>query len=195
MKQPLAILCGLALCVAVTSCANGPWPAPPGAEIGELVDIKVAWFACQVDPLTGIPLNENCDIEQPSPPVIFPLTIYVQDGNTEDPINNIWVEVTSGFHDVYLLPQEVIEAVIYPDTDRWQDVAGSDEIWAQFSGSFEGDYKPTYLQTYTDNNGLAKLWVWVQRMPVDSQSGQAKESSILVDIGVDSAVINLQAGS
>jgi hypothetical protein len=195
MKQQLAVLCGLVLCASVASCASGPWQAPPGTLIGEQEDIKVAWFACQIDPITGDALNPNCDLEQPSPPVIFPLTIFLYDEETDLPVNNVWVEITSGFHDIYLLPQEVIEAVIYPDTENWQDVAGSDEIWAQFSGSFEGDYRPTYLQTFTDNNGLARLWVWVQTMPVDLQAGQAKEAGILIDIGVDKVSVTLQAGA
>ncbi len=195
MKQTLAILSALVVCVSVASCANGPWQAPPGTVIGEIEDIKVAWFACQIDPLTGAAVNPNCNVEQPSPPVIFPLTIQLQDEETELPVNNVWVDITSGFSDIYLLPQEVIEAVVLPDTPNWQDIAGSDEVWAQFSGTFEGDYRPTYLQTWTDNNGLVQLWVWVQRMPVDTQAGQAKESSILIDIGVDQLVLTLQAGA
>ena len=195
MKQKLSLLCGLVVCLSVASCANGPWQAPPGTVINEVEDVKVAWFACQIDPLTGQPLDQNCNLEQPSPPVIFPLTIYLTNEDTEEPVNNVWVEVTSGFEDIYLLPQEVIEAVIYPDTENWQEVAASDEIWAQFSGTFEGDYRPTYLQTSTDNNGLAKLWVWVQRMPVDTQAGQAKESSIMIDIGVQRTIVTMQAGA
>ncbi|MCP4869318.1 MAG: hypothetical protein GY898_11435 [Proteobacteria bacterium] len=195
MKQKLSLLSAVTGCLFVASCANGPWQAPPGTAIGEIEDIKVAWFACPVDPITGAALNPSCNLEQPSPPVIFPLTIYLVNEDTESPVNNVWVEITSGFEDVYLLPQEVIEAVIYPDTENWQDVATSDEIWAQFSGTFEGDYRPTYLQTYTDQYGMAKLWVWVQRMPIDTQAGTAKESSILIDIGVARTVITLQAGA
>jgi hypothetical protein len=67
-------------------------------------------------------------------------------------------------------------------------------VWAQFSGTWEGDYAPTFLETWTDNYGQAELWVWVQKMPLDPASGQAKQSSIMVDIGTDQMVIELQAG-
>ena len=194
MKLHVAILSILAV-ILLAGCDNGPWDAPPNAKIQEVDAFQVSWFGCQTDPITGEPLNENCDLEQPSPPVIFPLTLSVYDEETGTPINNVWMRVTSGFQDIYLLPQEVIEAIALPDTENWSDIGASEEVWAQFSGTWEGDYKPTFLETWTDNNGQADLWVWIQRMPLDPASGQAKQSSIMVDIGTDLMLIELQAGS
>jgi hypothetical protein len=193
MKLYVAILSVTAL--LLVGCDNGPWDAPPNAVIGEVDPLKVAWFGCQLDPATGMPMNPSCDIEQPSPPVIFPLTIDVYDEDTEVPVNNVWVRFTTGYVDIYVLPQEVIEAVALPDSTNWTDIAETSEVWAEFSGSFEGDYRPTFAEVWTDNYGRATVWVWVQRMPVDVASGQAKESMIMIDIGADSQIVDLQAGS
>ncbi len=193
MKLYAPFLCALLL--AASGCANGPWDAPPGSVLNDFEDMRISWFGCQTDPASGEPLNPNCNIEQPSPPVIFPLSLSVVNGETLLPVNNVWLSVTTGFKDIYVLPQEVIEAIALPDTDNWSDVAATDEVWAEFSGTFEGDYRPTYLETWTDNNGQVDVWVWIQKMPIDPSSGQAVQSSILVDIGVDSATLGLQSGS
>ena len=193
MKQLWMFLAVVA--VALSGCNAGPWDAPPGRILDDEEDFKVSWFGCQIDPLTFQPLDPNCDLDQPSPPVIIPFSIGVTDEETTTPVNNIWVRVSSGFKDVYLLPQEVIEAVALPDTENWQDVAASGEVWAEFSGSFEGDYRPTFVETWTDNNGQVDFWIWVDKMPVDPVSGQAVETSVLIDIGVDSATLLLQPGA
>jgi hypothetical protein len=193
MKLHVAV-CSVVAIILLAGCDNGPWAAPPGSVIQEIDAYQISWFGCQVDPLTGEPLSAACDIEQPSPPVIFPLTLNVYDEVTEYPVNNVWLRVTSGYADIYLLPQEVIEALALPDTENWSDIGATAEVWAQFSGTWEGDYAPTFLETWTDNYGQAELWVWVQKMPLDPASGQAKQSSIMVDIGTDQMVIELQAG-
>ena len=193
MKLHVAILSILAVFL-LNGCDNGPWDAPPGAVIEEIDAFQIAWFGCQIDPTTGQAISPNCDIEQPSPPVIFPLTINVYDEESEWPINNVWVRVSSGYSEIYLLPQEVIEAIALPDTENWSDIASTNEVWAEFSGTWEGNYAPTFLETWTDNNGQADLWVWVQAMPTDPASGQAKTTSITVDIGSDRMVIEMQSG-
>ena len=194
MKLHVAILSMLALFL-LAGCDNGPWEAPYGSVLEEIDSVQVAWFGCQIDPTTGEAMNPTCDLENPSPPVILPLTALVYDEELEVPVNNVWVRVTSGYRDIYILPQEVIEAIALPDTDNWSDIAQTEEVWAEFSGTWEGEYKPTFLETWTDNNGQADFWVWVERMPLDPASGQAKQTSIMVDIGVDFMVIDMMAGS
>lgn len=194
MKLHVAI-CSVLAVILLAGCDSGPWEAPPGTMIQEIDSFQVSWFGCQLDPLTGESLSPGCDIEQPSPPVVFPMTINLYNEESGVPVNNVWVRVSSGFHDIYLLPQEVIEAIALPDTDNWSDIANTDEVWAEFSGTWEGDYKPTFVETWTDNYGQAEVWVWIQKMPLDPASGQAKQSSIMIDIGVDLMVIELQAGS
>lgn len=190
-----ALLFFAVVAIATTGCNAGPWDAPPGSVISDVEDVKVAWFGCVLNPETGEAQSPNCDINQPSPPVIFPYRVAITNEDTELPVNNVWVRASSGFADIYILPQEVIEALALPDTENWNEIAESGEVWAQFSGDFEGDYRPTFLETWTDNNGQIDFWVWVQKLPVDPQSGQAKESGIMLDIGVDSAVVALTAGS
>ena len=114
MKLHVAV-CSVVAIILLAGCDNGPWAAPPGSVIQEIDAYQISWFGCQVDPLTGEPLSAACDIEQPSPPVIFPLTLNVYDEVTEYPVNNVWLRVTSGYADIYLLPQEVIEALARPD--------------------------------------------------------------------------------
>lgn len=194
MKLHVAVLSVIAV-ILLAGCDSGPWDAPAGTVIQEIDSFQVSWFGCQVDPATGEALNPTCDLEQPSPPVIFPITINVFDEETEWPVNNVWVRISSGFKDIYLLPQEVIEAIALPDTENWSDIEATEEVWAEFSGTWEGDYKPTFLETWSDNNGQAQVWVWVQMMPLDPASGQAKQSSVMVDIGVDMMLIDLQAGT
>lgn len=198
MKLRLVIPSVLSV-LLLAACDAGPWDAPYGSVIKEIETIQVSWFGCQIDPETGESTNPNCDLEQPSPPVVFPLNINVYNEDTEVPLNNVWVRVASGYQDIYLLPQEVIEAVGLPDewtdeNDDWDDIENG-EVWAEFTGTWRGDYRPTFAETWTDNTGTADVWVWIQRMPVDPLSGQAKQSSIFVDIGVDFVDIELQPGA
>ncbi|MEE2829300.1 MAG: hypothetical protein VX498_08940 [Myxococcota bacterium] len=187
MRQYATSLIALSLLVVSSACDTGPWDAPPGSEIAEVEDIEVSWFGCLLDPVTGAQQNPNCEI---SPPVQIPVTVLVQNATTLVPLNNIRITFTSGFTDVYLLPQEVIEAIALPDTESWAAIMSNGEIWAEFSGQWEGDYRPTYYETWTDNNGLAEFWVWVERMPQDP-TGLPKETFVRADIGVHHTFISL----
>lgn len=189
MRSYLVLFAMLSIVALGTACDNGPWDAPPGSEIVELEDIRVAWFGCVLEPTTGEPQNPNCE---PSAPVQIPVTAQVRNSDSLEPLNNVRISFTSGFGSIYLLPQEVIEAIALPDTENWADIMSSGEIWAEFTGEWEGDYRPTYYETWTDSNGLVQFWIWVDSMPVDA-TGNPKDTMIRADIGVDHKFFKLSS--
>jgi len=168
-------------------CDSGPWDAPPYAEIDDIEDINVSWTACRLDPLTGGPQTPGCEND---PPVILPLTVMVRDVRTNSPLNNVRIWYASGFHKILLLPQEVLEAVDLPDTDRWEYLAGQGNVFAEFSGTFDGNYRPTFYEGWTDSHGLSNVWLYIEEMPTDD-SGQPKEAGVMISIGVDTITVKL----
>jgi len=187
MSRILLLLVSAPLLGFLLGCDAGPWDAPPYAEISEIEDINVSWTSCRLDPLTGLPQTPGCE---PDPPVILPLNIMVRDARYSSPLNNVKIWYSSGYHKIYLLPQEVLEAVELPETDRWAYLAERGDVFAEFSGAFDGDYKPTFYEGWTDANGLSSVWVYIEEMPTDD-TGQARESGILISIGVDTLTVKL----
>ena len=118
----------------------------------------------------------------------------VRDVNTEAPANNIRVWFTSPYSDVYLLPQEVLEALNVPSGGDWDQVIDRGEIWAEFSGRFDGNYRPTYHEGWTDRRGVASVWVWVNTMPTD-ESGAPLQTQVQVSIASDTTALRLQGGA
>lgn len=186
MKLLLVLL--TLLMFVLSGCATGPFDAPPSAKFGDVEDIIVPWFSCPINETSG-EVEEGC---AESDAVIFPLSIFVLDKDTDLPINNVRVTFTSLFKDIYVMPQSVIEAVVLPESERWSDVAAGGEVFAQFSGNFEGDYRPTFHDTWTDGAGRARTWVVVQRMPTDAV-GQVVESTIIIDMGIETLAFKLQS--
>ena len=94
--------------LVLPACSTGPVDATFNYELVDMEDMIVPWVGCQIDQLTGQPLNPNCQV---SDPVIFRLDARVRDTDTQTPGNNIRVWFTSTYGDIYLLPQEVLEAI------------------------------------------------------------------------------------
>ncbi len=186
--QAMLVVLGIWGLVGV-ACDAGPWDAPPNSEIVDIEDIQVSWTGCSIDQTTGELQNPGCE---QSPPVIFRLDALVRNETTLSPLNNIRIWYTSGYKNIYLLPQEVLEAVTTPESPRWADVAGDGEIFAEFAGTFEGDYRPTYYEGWTDNQGVSTVWIWIDSMPLD-ETGKAKESGIIVSIGAETEIVSLTA--
>jgi hypothetical protein len=182
----LLFLAALAL-TFVTGCDAGPWDAPPYAEIGEIEDIQVAWSSCRLDPLSGLPQTPGCEND---PPIIIPINAMVRDVRNGSPLNNVRIWYASGFNKIFLLPQEVLEAVDLPDTERWAYLAGEGNVYAEFSGTFDGDYRPTFYEGWTDSHGLSSVWLYIEEMPTDD-TGQPKESGVIISIGVDTITLKL----
>lgn len=176
------------LMFVLSGCATGPFDAPPSATFSDVEDIIVPWFGCTIDDVTGLP-DPEC---RESDPVIFPLSIYVEDEDTNLPINDVRVTFTSLWGDIYVMPQSVIEAVVLPNSERWSDVDAGGEVFAQFSGQYEENYQPTFHDTWTDAAGRARTWVFIERMPQD-EAGQVVESTILIDMGVETVAFKMQS--
>lgn len=186
----------LPLAALLPACSLGPWPAPPGATI-EMIedDITVPWFPCT----DVIP---DCVESQ----FLIHTSVRVED-ELGDPLNNVEVAFTSMWQDVFFVPQSVIQAVDYPSTSSWAAIESSGDVYAELTGEFDGDYRPTYFETATDRNGRSEVWIWVESLPINlSQAGQAGGGggaavlqpigvSILVDIGADSRALELSAGA
>jgi len=187
MRSYITLLTLLSIAAFSLGCDTGPWDAPPGSEIQDVEDIRVPWFGCLQDPTTGENQSPSC---VDSAPVQIPITVQVLSGASGVPLNNIRIAFSSGYSEVLLLPQQVIEALEVPPGGSWESVVSNGEIWAEFTGSWEGDYRPTYYETWTDNHGLARFWIWVERMPKDA-TGTAKDSFVLADIGVHQLIIKL----
>ena len=187
MSRYLTLLLAVMSLSFVMGCDAGPWEAPPYAEISDIEDINVSWTACRLDPLTGGPMTPGCEND---PPVILPLNIMVRDARNGSPLNNVKIWYASGYHKIYVLPQEVLEAIDLPDTDRWAYLTDRGDIFAEFSGSLDGDYRPTYHEGWTNANGLSSVWLYIEEMPTDD-GGQIMESGVMISIGVDTLAVKL----
>ena len=177
--------------LVLPACSTGPIDATFNYELVEFEDLAVPWTGCTIDQQTGQQTNPNCEL---SDPVIFRLDARVRDTNTEIPGNNIRVWFTSPYNDIYLLPQEVLEAINVPSGGDWDQVIDRGEVWAEFSGRFDGNYRPNYHEGWTDRRGVASVWVWVNSMPLD-ETGIALQSELHVSIASDVAIMRLQAGA
>ncbi len=172
------------------ACSTGPVDATFRHELVAFEDIKISWQGCALDTETGAQTVPNC---QNSSPVILRLDARVRDTETDLPVNNVRVWFNSGYELIYLLPQEVLEAIEVPITEGWDEVLGRGEVWAEFAGTFEGDYRPTYHETSTDQNGLATVWLYIQEMP-RGPAGIAVEGSVMVSIASDVQILKLSPG-
>ena len=169
------------------ACSTGPVDATYRHEIVAFEDLQVNWIGCQLDQETGQQQNPNC---QNGNPVIIRLDARVRDIDTELPVNNVRVWFNSAYERVYLLPQEVLEAIEIPVTEGWDEAMGRGDIWAEFAGTFEGDYRPTYHEGWTNQAGVASVWLYIEEMP-RSEQGQATETSIIVSTATDVALMKL----
>lgn len=172
---------------ALPACSTGPVDATASMEIVQFEDLKVAWQGCSLDAETGEQENPNC---RNSNPLIVRVDARVRDIDTELPVNNVRVWFNSTYELIYLLPQEVLEAIEVPVTEGWDEVLARGEVWAEFAGTFEGDYRPTYHESWTDSNGMASVWLYIQEMP-RNETGRSVESSIAISIATDVQYLKL----
>ncbi len=191
MMIRLLACAGFTALFVLSGCVSAPVDAPYYARIQEFEDTEVPWIGCRRDQNTGELQNPNCLV---SDPVIFRLDARVYDTRSLLPMNNVRIWFSSPFNRIYLLPQEVLEAIELPpdDPDSGWTSATQDqqELWAEFAGTFEDDYRPTYHEGYTDGSGNATVWIYVESMPIDEQ-GQAVETAISVGIASHTTIATL----
>lgn len=177
-----------AVAVAATLLASctGHWPAPPSAALTVPEGIEVGWDPYQ----GGDPDHYN---------LLYPLSVSVTDGEGGYALNSIEVDFFSVSSGIYLLPESVIRIAVPEGEDGsdlrddpdsgWYDADPEDGYpYAEFIGEFEDDYHPTYYQGVTDSSGVARVWLWIEDMPV-SQDDEGEyivgDTSVLIDIGVE----------
>jgi hypothetical protein len=177
--------------LVLPACSTGPIDATFNYELTEFEDLTIPWRGCQIDATTGLQQNPNCAV---SDPVIFRLDARVRDANSLVPANNIRTWFTSPYNDIYLFPQEVLEAIQVPSGGDWDQVIDRGEIWAEFSGRFDGNYRPNYHEGWTDRRGVASVWVWVNSMP-RQETGAATQTELHVSIASDTAIVRLQSAN
>ena len=188
-SKKLLILAFAAL--LLPACATGPVDATYNYEIVEMDDFQLPWTGCLLDQQTGQPLNPECE---PSPPVIVRLDARVRDSLTNIPANNVRIWFNSAYSDAYLLPPEVLEAIEIPSGGNWDTVTNQGEVWAEFSGTWDGNYRPTYFEGWTDKNGLASAFLFVNTMPTNP-TGQPIQMTVTVSTASDTEIILFQGGA
>ena len=176
---PMMVACG------------GPFPAPYQSEIAPIDDIEFPWPGCRLDPFTGQKIQPSC--EDPEP-MILRIDMLVRNIDSLIGYNNVRVSFNTSYHDIYVLPPEVIQAVDTPSSSSGWNSIDSSEVWAEFSGTLDGDYAPTYGQTATNNAGVASAFLWVQSLPAD-ESGAVKGAVMYVSTGNDYMKVKLKPES
>lgn len=171
-------------------CASGPYGAPEGAQLtyldyeqGPIFDVSYN------DPDDGIGLLLR---EQ-----VMVTNDVAEAGSTREmPLNNILVEITSGWSAAYLIPSTAV--MIVDDYEAACDGDESDECnawfdieegrYVEFAGEYNdlGGYRPTYLAGGTNGRGLLEFYVFIDSIPVDDD-GEVIPIPLFATIGVDSA--------
>jgi hypothetical protein len=148
--------------ILLVACADGPFPAPGTAAIQEFDDLKINATSAHI-------------VQDGVGTLVF-ADVLVYDEMTDMPLNNIEVEILTGWSGVYVIPDTAIKQVDYPsapadvmdgstpvsdycDTDNDGRIdAGADDWcswWWDIEGGgffeFSGDYAMTadnYQPTY-----------------------------------------------
>lgn len=181
------------LAFIAVGCSAGPFQAPFSARLDMPEDIEVGW-------------NESINDFDDGYGAVFIVDVLVY--NTDDatgevfPVENVEVEVTSGWAGLYLLPAEAVNVVDPPELpedvtspsdvkDYCEDEDGNfdnTEEWCSWyydsiSGQYyefgtgyadAGGYSPNYAQLATNGRGLARVFLYLDALPEES-SGESAE--------------------
>ncbi len=189
--------------VAATGCISETGhPAPAYALLSTPGDITISWsseFNAIDDGIGGL----------------FLLDFLVYDGNSGIPMENIRMELLSGYGGAYLIPKTAVKIVPYPtiaeeekdslcdaDGDSYIDDDAPDscswnwdtsgDVYFQLADDYANAYHPNYLIGATDNRGIFRTYVYVDSLPVSSSGGEEDEGS--GDISYESIQIMASIG-
>ncbi len=154
---------GVVASAALLSACVGPFPPPPGAYLAVPDGFDVSWDITQaynaIDDGYGF---------------LILLTVVVQDADNGDlPVNNVQVEILSGFEGAYLIPEAAILADTsvaegcengqYPEDEceLWFGEAGTD--FREIADGYVDidNFHPTYMTTVTDRRGAAHAGLFI----------------------------------
>lgn len=189
MRSLLLLLAGLSL-VFLTACPS-PQSAPYGSLIGELEDASIAWDPAYVGDSNYFAILR---------------ADFIVVNDHQEPMNNAVIEITSGYHGVYIIPMGVIAIENCPTPEanpdsEWLDYcADGNQTWADLTGDFDDDLQPTYYRGYTNSYGVESVWFWVEDMPItwaeETEDGEVlpegvQSVEIWATIGVDTETFSI----
>lgn len=196
------------LLATLTGCMNNPLKAPATAVIESTIQsYDIEWG----ESYNGV--NDGIGA------VVF-FDFWVYDSQDDMPLENIEVEVFSSLDGVYVLPPEALRLVDYPSIPEGYSVADCEDDNGNFDNAtyewcgwvydtitgqyyeFGSDYadndesgesyNPTYMIDATDDRGLVRAWIYVDRLPLSGDSYSSGQ--ITATIGVDSTIISVGPG-
>ncbi len=198
----------LALCAATGCISDTGHPAPAFAALSVPGDVTLAWDSTYNAVDDGIG-------------ALVLLDFMVFDSDQGMPLENIRVELLSGYGGMYLIPKTAVKIVPYPtieeddkaalcdnnedgyidddapDSCSWNwDTSG--DVYFELASDYANAYHPNYLIGATDNRGIFRAYVYVDSLPVQgggAEEGGAEESYALVpvyaNIGIDSEEVQI----
>lgn len=173
------------LLALATGCDGGPYGAPYGAYLEVPGDQGLIFDMAYSDPSDGIGLLA---LEQ------VRVVIDSEANDRTEPLNDIVVEITSGWADTYVVPAgavtmvdsfaEACEGDASPECGYWYD--SDSEQFVEFAGEYEdlGGLRPTYMSGVTNERGVLEFYVFFDSIPVD-EDGEVIPIPLYASIGVD----------
>jgi len=170
-------------------CASGPYGAPLGAEIAYLTgsdETGPIFDLAYNDPDDGVGLLLREQVM---------VTLEDSDQQRDVPLNNVLVELTSGWAAAYLIPSTAVTTVTEyeeacdgdasEECASWFDIG--EDRYVEFGGEYTdlGGLRPTYYRGGTNNRGILEFYVFLDSIPVDDE-GEVFPIPIFASIGVDS---------
>ena len=195
MQKPEKMLM-VSLCLLTAGCVSGPIKAPSGSVLTVPEGVQLGW-------------NSGVNGQFDGFGAVIPLDVHVDDSDG-DPLERIEVEILSGYGGVYIIPEQAVKAVDYPNTpsdvNSQQDVydlcvddngnfSNEDEwcawYWDTESATYvqlgmdyaggDENYAPTYMIGQTDGHGNLRFYVYVDTLP-QSEEGAFAAVAIMVTI-------------
>jgi len=102
--------------LALFACSSGPWPAPGSAVLSDLEDFEI--------------VPSSAHVSQDGIGTLILGDIMVYDEMSEMALNNIEVEILTGWSGIYVLPESAVKLVQYPQPPA--DVASGDAVPADY---------------------------------------------------------------
>jgi len=196
------------LVATLTGCMNNPLQAPATAAIAAPPSVKLAWGSSYNglnDGLGAVVIGD----------------FFVYDTETDMPLQNVAVEVTSNSAGTYLIPQEALKLATPPEIPEGYSLADCEDengnfdtatyewcawVYDTVSGEYyeiTGDYadndgsgqsyRSNYYSGATDGSGLLRVYVYVDYLFPDGDS--YANAQIVGSIGHDATYFEVGPGT